>query len=904
MGIRLIASVPQPTATSTTPELTRDAASAVACWEEPHCASTVVAATEIGSPAPSQALRVTFKACSPTCPTQPPTTWPTSFGSIPVRSTSSPSTSSRSSAGWTPDNMPSRRPIGVRTASTTTVSDIWPLSFEYRAAPRSPPDEAEQVSGDVANLDLLRALGDAVPPVVTVDVLEGLVSGVPDAAVHLHRAVGRLADETVGAVVAHRDLVADAADLAVAGVHLVRRLADERAKELYVGGQLDQRPLDRLALRQRLAEGLALLRVLDALGHAVVCRAHPGGRLAQAVLVHEEERDVEPPALLAEDRVVRDADIAQLDLGVVGRHVEGPVEVGDLEPGAVRGDDERRDAPGLPRLSRRAGEHDRVLGEVHPAGKALGAVDHPVAPVAGRSRLQPGGVAPMVRLREVEGELVPAGDRTVEEALLLLLGAELVEDQWEHEVADDGRLGLEVVVQAEALGGEVIANHGHAEVGPVESAHLPRQRVAEDAGRVSAAPHLVQKLDPLAPVDAVVLEVRPGPLPPVVEELPVLRLERLDLPLDEVVEPLDEFGQFLRKTMEDRGQGDRRCRSHAFTACSSFACATSSGSSQRGFATRSRSTTRARTAASTSSIRSSRDPDRIASHSSASSRMPSRASRDAWARSSSGPSSSSRSSWPTALAATRVRKRKRPSLACRSSSSRKSRTARASSAAVVMPCAMSRRLAILEQEQHVVLLLPHTAPDGGQLDRALASGQVAPCLPHAADAPPHGAVQLPPAHDLRVHRAAADPLVAAEEVGVGTEAADRVVGAEAPRAHAEIAEILHRVAAMHVLPIEHRTNAVRSDDEVAVAEVAVEEHVVGRLRPVLLEPAQPELKGGTGVVELGQRRAQRREHVGTAEAGNLRERDAVDAREDLAALLGEPGPDRRELVVAQDAPCE
>src|SRR5690606_29153235 len=45
------------------------------------------------------------------------------------------------------------------------------------------PGETEQVPGDPAHLDLLRTLGDPVPAVVTVDVLERLVAGVPHAAV-------------------------------------------------------------------------------------------------------------------------------------------------------------------------------------------------------------------------------------------------------------------------------------------------------------------------------------------------------------------------------------------------------------------------------------------------------------------------------------------------------------------------------------------------------------------------------------------------------------------------------------------------------------------------------------------------------------------------------------------------
>ena len=94
-------STPQATATSTTPPATRAVARLVACWDEPHCVSTVVAATSMGRPAVSHAVRVMLKDCSPTWLTQPPTTWPTSAGSIPVRSTSSASTVASRSAGCT-----------------------------------------------------------------------------------------------------------------------------------------------------------------------------------------------------------------------------------------------------------------------------------------------------------------------------------------------------------------------------------------------------------------------------------------------------------------------------------------------------------------------------------------------------------------------------------------------------------------------------------------------------------------------------------------------------------------------------------------------------------------------------------------------------------------------------------
>ena len=50
------------------------AAKCMACWEEPHWRSTVVAGTLWGSPAATQALRVTLVLCSPTWVTHPPIT--------------------------------------------------------------------------------------------------------------------------------------------------------------------------------------------------------------------------------------------------------------------------------------------------------------------------------------------------------------------------------------------------------------------------------------------------------------------------------------------------------------------------------------------------------------------------------------------------------------------------------------------------------------------------------------------------------------------------------------------------------------------------------------------------------------------------------------------------------------
>src|SRR5579871_45813 len=129
-------STPHEIAASTTPEATRLAARLVACWLDPHWLSTVVPATLIGSPAASHAVREMLNDCSPAWVTQPPTTCPTSAGSIPARSTSARWTWASKSAGWIVDRPPPRRPIGLRTASTMTTSD---MVVTLRATPVFPP---------------------------------------------------------------------------------------------------------------------------------------------------------------------------------------------------------------------------------------------------------------------------------------------------------------------------------------------------------------------------------------------------------------------------------------------------------------------------------------------------------------------------------------------------------------------------------------------------------------------------------------------------------------------------------------------------------------------------------------------------------------------------------------------
>src|SRR5580692_8226181 len=70
--------------------------------------------------------------------------------------------------------------------------------------------------------------------------------------------------------------------------------------------------------------------------------------------------------------------------------------------------------------------------------------------------------------------------------------------------------------------------------------------------------------------------------------------------------------------------------------------------------------------------------------------------------------------------------------------------------------------------------------------------------------------------------AAAHRLVSGKQVFARPEAADRLVDlAKAPGVDADPAEILHGVAKMRKLPVQHRAQTLGADDEIAVAEIAM-----------------------------------------------------------------------------------
>ena len=177
---------------------------------------------------------------------------------------------------------------------------------------------------------------------------------------------------------------------------------------------------------------------------------------------------------------------------------------------------------------------------------------------------------------------------------------------------------------------------------------------------------------------------------------------------------------------------------------------------------------------------------------------------------------------------------------------------------------------------------------------------------HLADhAPFQGAEHLPEGEVLGRDDPAAGCRVGGEQLLGRPESSGALLDvAEAPRLHAEPAEILDRVAEVRELPVEHGAHALRADDEVAVAEIAVHEGEVGvgQVHRAFGEPPQAQLERGVWLAEHVEDAAELldlRRRILTGEAGEGGQRDRVDRRRDLGALLGHPGSCDRVFVVAQ-----
>ena len=144
-------------------------------------------------------------------------------------------------------------------------------------------------------------------------------------------------------------------------------------------------------------------------------------------------------------------------------------------------------------------------------------------------------------------------------------------------------------------------------------------------------------------------------------------------------------------------------------------------------------------------------------------------------------------------------------------------------------------------------------------------------------------------------------MIGGEQVLPFAEAADGPVHAEAPRLHTQPAQVLHGVADVGQLPIEYGAQAIRSEDEIAVAEVAVNDGRAGSGRAPLLQPTEGQLERRMRLPESVEHRPPCVHDVALGvEPGHPVERYRVDGRQCFATLARQLRQCRRVLLVAED----
>ena len=283
---------------------------------------------------------------------------------------------------------------------------------------------------------------------------------------------------------------------------------------------------------------------------AVLRGAQAAGGLANPVLVQEGLADLEAAVHLAEHRVGGHPDVLQLDLAVVGRHVERPPVVRHREAGGVGRHQERGDAAGLAGLARGAGEDQVVGGAVHAGVEPLGAVDDPLVAVRLRRVVSSqvasdpwfGSVSPNAidRSPVIIASIHSVFCASVPNRSIMMTCGKLP-------TIDDS--SCRSLCSPSPLCARCSRMTAMSMLLPSRPPNCDGQAVAQPARLVGAPAHLAEQVLPLPPRDAAVLPVGAGVLAALVEVLHVLAFQRLDLGLDERV----HLGEQARKVF---GQGE------------------------------------------------------------------------------------------------------------------------------------------------------------------------------------------------------------------------------------------------------------------------------------------------------------------------------------------------------------
>ena len=266
----------------------------------------------------------------------------------------------------------------------------------------------------------------------------------------------------------------------------------EPAGRLQLGGDVGQLELHRLELRDRLAELLALLGVVEGEVEHGLGEAERQRGDGDAADLERPQELAEAEVRVADEVLVGDPHVVEVQLaGVEALPPDAPHLRAHREPGRVLLDDEawRSFVPG-------AGEQGDAEGHVG-AGvgdERLAAVDQPAAVAPLGPGADAPGVGAGVGLGEAEGAERPALGQRPQPALALLVVAEQEQRQRADRDVRLPRGGHRLVGEADLLHGGDEADRGHADAAPLlGDEHAEQAELAHLAEQVGRAARLLPR---------------------------------------------------------------------------------------------------------------------------------------------------------------------------------------------------------------------------------------------------------------------------------------------------------------------------------------------------------------------------------------------------------------------------
>src|SRR6478609_5594983 len=228
--------------------------------------------------------------------------------------------------------------IPARSAWTSVLMRLTPRGGSTSGVGHSL--EAQGAADDLL-LDLRRTAVDRLDPAVHEGLRDRVLEHVAVAAVQLDAAVDDLGLELGGPPLRHRR----ERGVDLAGVQLGHAVVDEDPGDVGLGGHLGEHEAGVLELADRLAEGLALLGVVEAEVEHVLAGGDRHHRDRDALLREVHHQRDEAGALLSEEVGLRDLDVVEVAAALEARHAAFDDEQADalvacVGVGAAHDDDQ------------------------------------------------------------------------------------------------------------------------------------------------------------------------------------------------------------------------------------------------------------------------------------------------------------------------------------------------------------------------------------------------------------------------------------------------------------------------------------------------------------------------------------------------------------------------------------